>query len=146
MIKDYKAFTLTLVQYTTLPAMMLLMTWFSANPILLSFQILGLLVATWAIWEMQKSKINIAPTPRQGASLVNSGIYKWLRHPMYLSLLLVFIPMLSENQNWINLSIFAVFGINLILKLEYEEVLLIKFFTQYETYKAKSWKIIPFIY
>ena len=146
MIKDYKAFFLTLIQYTTLPLMMWLMHWFSINPILLVIQVLGLIVASWAIFEMQKSKINIAPTPRKGATLVDTGIYKWIRHPMYTSLLMVFIPMVIENYTIINLAIFLFFAINLILKLEYEETLLVKFFPNYQEYQQRSFKVIPLIY
>ena len=146
MIKDYKAFILTLIQYTTLPLMMWLMKWFTGNSFLLLIQIFGFVVASWAIFEMQKSKINIAPTPIKGAILVDTGMYKWIRHPMYTSLLLVFIPMMIKNYNPLNLSIFIIFSINLILKLEYEETLLLKFFTEYTDYQKRTWKIIPFIY
>lgn len=146
MTKDYKAFFLTLIQYTTLPLMMWMMTWFAENLLLLIIQLLGLIVASWAIFEMQKSKINIAPTPREGATLVDTGIYKWIRHPMYTSLLMVFIPMIIENQTTINLALFLFFAINLILKLEYEETLLVQFFPNYQDYKKRSFKIIPYIY
>ncbi len=146
MIKDYKAFLLTLIQYTTLPLMMWLMTWFSNNNVLTIIQITGFIVASWAIFEMKKSKLNIAPTPLKGAFLVETGIYKRIRHPMYTSLLLVFVPMIIENYNPINLSIFLVFLINLILKLEYEETLLLKFFNDYKNYQKRTSKIIPFIY
>ena len=146
MIKDYKAFILTLIQYTTLPLMMWFMDWFSDKSIFLLIQILGLVTAVWAIFEMQKSKINISPTPRKGAFLVTTGIYKWIRHPMYSSLLLVFIPMLIENSTPLNIGIFLIFIINLILKLEYEEKLLLKSFIEYKDYQKKTSKIIPFIY
>ena len=143
---NYYSYLLTIIQYTTLPLMMWLMVWFSDQLVLLAIQCFGILIAIWALFEMQKSKINIAPTPRKNATLVQSGIYKWLRHPMYLSLLLVFVPMLIENQNYINFSIFAIFAINIIFKLEYEEKLLLEFFSGYKDYKSKSWKLIPFIY
>ena len=145
-MKDYKAFVLTLIQYTTLPIMMWMMRWFCLNPILLAIQILGLFIASWAIWEMKKSKLNIAPTPKEGSFLVDTGIYKWIRHPMYTSLLLVFTPMIIENSKPINWLIFIVFAINLILKLEYEETLLLNFFDQYKSYQKKTFKILPYIY
>ena len=147
MIKDYKAFLLTFIQYSTLPLMMWRMTWFSHYTFLVVLQLVGLFIASWAIWVMQRSKLNISPTPRKGAILITNGIYKWIRHPMYTSLLLTFIPMiLSNNYNALNSLTFAVFFINLILKLEYEEILLSSFFKEYKNYQSQSWKIIPYLY
>ena len=143
---SFRAFLLTFIQYTTLPFMLWEMTWFCSNIVLLTLELLGLFIASWAIWEMQKSKLNIAPTPRKNAFLVDTGIYKWIRHPMYTSLLLVFVPMLAENINFLNISVFTVFIINLIFKLHHEEKLLLVFFEEYSEYKKKTWKMIPYIY
>jgi len=143
---DYKAFTLTFIQYTTLLLMLWRMNWLCSNLELKLLQLLGFFVVIWAVFEMRKSKLNITPSPKKGASLINSGIYKVLRHPMYTSLLLTFTPMIIENYNLVNFLIFITFTLNLILKLEYEEVLLKRFFKNYAIYQTKSWRIIPFIY
>ncbi len=146
MIKDYKATILTFIQYATLPLMMWKMTWFCSNIYLFAIQFIGLIIATWALWKMNKSKINISPIPRKGSVLVDTGVYSVIRHPMYTSLLLVFIPMLSENLNSFNISIFILFFANLILKLEYEETLLLKHFDTYGKYQCKTQKVIPYLY
>ena len=48
----------------------------------------ALLLAAWALSANRPGNFNIRPTPKAGARLVRSGPYRWLRHPMYSSLLL----------------------------------------------------------
>ena len=146
-MKDYKALILTIIQYSTLVIMMWRMPWFnSSSIILLIIEFIGFSVAAFALYEMNKSKINISPIPRKGAFLVRTGIYSEIRHPMYSSLLLIFIPILISNYSVINTVIFIIFFINIILKLSYEEKLLEVFFIDYSIYASKTKRIIPFIY
>ena len=146
MTDQTKSNLLTLIQYISLAYLLLFNTWFSSNPYLVTIQITGISIAIWAIVVMNKSKISISPTPRQGAILIQSGPYQWIRHPMYLSLLLAIPPMLIQNFTTLNTLIFVIFLTNLILKMLFEETLLIKFFTTYSNYMQNSWRIVPYIY
>ncbi|NOX48101.1 MAG: isoprenylcysteine carboxylmethyltransferase family protein [Chlorobi bacterium] len=137
---------LTFVQYVSLIWLLAFNKWFSDNLFLLAFQVVGIIIGFWAIYEMSKSRLNITPTPLSGASLVRSGPYKLVRHPMYLSLILVFGPMLFYNFNLWGGIVFLVFFVNLILKMLYEEKLLMVFFDAYKTYSEKSWRLIPYVY
>ena len=65
---------------------------------------------------------------------------------MYLSLLLVFVPMLIFHGSVVGWIVFGVFFINLILKLTYEEQLLLQTFDRYKDYQLNTWRIIPWIY
>ena len=146
-MKDNKALVLTLIQYSTLAIMMWQMPWFNSTwLILLLIEFLGFIIAALALYEMNKSKINISPTPRKDAFLVRTGVYSIIRHPMYSSLLLIFVPILISNYTISNLIIFTIFFINIILKLTYEEKLLKVFFKDYPEYAAETKRIIPFIY
>ena len=146
-MKDYKALILTIIQYSTLAIMMWQMPWFNSNSIiLLIIEFIGFIVAALALYEMNKSKINISPTPRNGAFLVRTGIYSVIRHPMYSSLLLIFTPILISNYSVINTVVFIIFFINIILKLTYEEKLLFVFFEDYKEYASITKRIIPLIY
>ena len=141
-----KSTILTVVQYVTLAVIMYRSTWISTNIFLMIIQIIGFIVAAWAIFEMRKSKINIAPTPRKNAILVKSGPYKLVRHPMYLSLILSLTPAMISYYNQTTIIIFAVFSINLVLKMLFEEGLLKKYFNDYENYMKKSWRLFPYIF
>ena len=145
-MNNLKPLILTFVQYTTLIWLMAVNRWFSDNVFLLGFQIAGIVLGFWAIYEMSRSRLNITPTPLSGAILVQSGPYKIIRHPMYLALILVFVPMLISNFNLWGAIIYLVFFVNLLLKMVYEEKLLFSFFDNYDTYSRKSWRLIPYVY
>jgi protein-S-isoprenylcysteine O-methyltransferase Ste14 len=42
----------------------------------------------WTLAANRPGNFNIRPTPRDGGTLVTSGPYQWIRHPMYTAVLL----------------------------------------------------------
>ena len=146
MTNQTKSNILTIIQYSTLAYFFLFNTWFASNIYLLSLQILGIGIGAWAIVVMAKSKLSITPTPRQGASLIQTGPYKLVRHPMYLSLMLAIPPLVIHNYSLLNILVFALFFVNMILKMLFEESLLLDFFSAYEEYMKKSYRLLPYIY
>lgn len=48
----------------------------------------GALLGLWAIGVNRPGNFNVRPVPRPGATLVTTGPYRFVRHPMYSSLLL----------------------------------------------------------
>jgi len=144
--KLIKSTLLTIIQYSILIYLMITLIWFSSNIWLIIIQFTGFIIALWAIIEMNKGKINIAPSIRKEAILITSGPYKYIRHPMYLSLILIITPsIITYYTSWL-LIIYIIFIINLILKLLFEESLLKTHFTSYKEYMEKSWRLFPYIF
>jgi protein-S-isoprenylcysteine O-methyltransferase Ste14 len=86
----------------------------------------------------------------QGASaapvLCVSGLYRWVRHPIYLGWALV---VLGTDQMTAGRFMFAVVSlIYLVLAIPFEERSLTETFGgQYETYRQRvRWKVLPYIY
>ncbi len=145
-MKDIKAVFLTIVQYVTLIILLNRNKWIADNPILMFVQFLGIFIAIWAVLEMAKSKLNILPVPRSGSVLISTGPYRFIRHPMYLSLLLAITPMIFKTLSAFNILVFGIFVINLMLKMLYEEKLLKAYFATYSDYAKKSWRLVPFVF
>lgn len=112
-----------------------------------TIQIVGLGIGIWAIIVMKMSnKFNIPPDVREGSKLVKKSIYKYVRHPMYTSVLMYFLPGLIYHFSWLRLGYFGVLLITLIVKINYEEKLLKQAFQGYAHYQKQSWHLIPFVY
>ena len=137
---------LTFIQYFGFAIYLYLSPWMAEGVLLQLIEFAGVILAIWAVFEMNKSKINIAPQPRKNATLVSSGPYAIIRHPMYTSIIIAVTPLIISYWS-LNMFAFLMFlYLNLILKLLFEESLLKIYFAGYKTYMKKSWRIIPGIF
>ena len=137
---------LTLVQYTTLTAFLILTSYIAKGIIWMLMELLGIIVGVWAIVVMQRSKINIAPAPRANAFLVEKGPYKIIRHPMYLAIILSLTPLIVSHYDSARMIILGVLYINLLFKLLFEEGLLKVYFEGYTEYMKRTWRLIPWVF
>ena len=110
------------------------------------FQYALLLIALLSFFEFRKSKFNISPLPRKNTTLITTGIYRYVRHPMYFVLLTIFVPQLIYSRDIASLIVWAVLFLVLGQKIKIEEKLLEKLFPQYSKYRSKTKKLIPWVY
>jgi len=139
------SYALVLIQFLTLGALLLTGSLF-ANGVGLVVQILGVLLGLWSLHTMHWGKFNITPDPRPDAMLVQVGPYAFIRHPMYLSIGLFFVPLVISEptvERWVILMMLCV---DLLIKLHYEEQLLRQKFEHYAHYSTKTHKLIPFVF
>lgn len=100
----------------------------------------------WAVISMRPNNINIVPYLKDNHRLVTTGIYSYIRHPMYASVILFCAVLLGTRLNWMNSMVFIILLANLWLKLRHEERLLSERFPEYRDYQKRTKMIIPFIY
>ena len=80
-------------------------------------------------------------------NLVKAGIYKYIRHPMYSSLLFLCLGTLFKNISVITILLAASIIIFLVLTAKVEEKENIIFFGHpYEDYMKKTRMFIPYIF
>ncbi len=101
--------------------------------------------AVWAIL-MMKNSINIFPDVRNNAKLLSRGIYKYIRHPMYFSVLSVCLLWLIDTYTFVRLIFWIVLLIDMILKMNFEEKKLSESFDDYKEYCSRTYRLIPYIY
>ena len=141
----FKAYTLVSIQVISI-AFIFLTGWPLAGYIpLLIIQIAGVLLGIWAIVTMGTKNTNITPLVKQNAHLVTSGPYIFIRHPMYSSVLLTMWPLIIDQYSLSRLMAGLILTIDLIIKMLFEESLLIKHFAGYETYMRETKRLIPFV-
>lgn len=106
----------------------------------------GSFIGVWAVYSMRKSTLRINPEVSHVANLITDGPYHYLRHPMYTSVLLVCLGLLIVNMTLVKAVIYVILICDLIVKLQYEESMLMNHFENYKLYTKKTWRIIPYLY
>lgn len=83
----------------------------------------------------------------QGQTVVDTGLYGIVRHPMYMATLLLFVTMPLILGSWYGLIAFSCYPAIIILRLKDEEDLLTRELPGYEAYKKKvKYRLLPFIW
>jgi len=89
------------------------------------------------------SSANIETT----TTLVTTGIYKYVRHPLYSSLIFLGAGSLMKNPSLLALSLFAVTAVFIYATaLSEEKENLLKFGDDYAVYIKRSRMLVPFLY
>ena len=83
----------------------------------------------------------------EGQTVVDTGLYGIVRHPMYAVTVLLFLMMPLVLGSWYALIAFAFYPVIIIVRLTDEEKLLTKELPGYADYKKKvRYRLIPFIW
>lgn len=141
-----KGYVFVIIQFTLLILIFITGPNIPSNPLFLGMFLLGIMVGVLAVWNMRVSKLRTNPEVAEGSKLVTSGIYKYIRHPMYLGLILVSFALVLDYLTFLRIFLFDLLVLNQYLKLTYEEKLLQKHFKDYKEYQKRTKKLIPFLY
>jgi protein-S-isoprenylcysteine O-methyltransferase Ste14 len=117
-----------------------------AWPFTLFLLAVAVVLGLWTLGYNRLGNFNIRPEIRPGARLVTGGPYRWIRHPMYVSVLLgtgAFVY--ADPRPWRVILLVALLAV-LIAKAAREEEYLRAAFPQYAAYAARTWRLMPFVY
>ena len=102
----------------------------------------GTAITAAALLFLRRS-FSITPEARQ---LVTKGMYSFVRHPMYLGEILGSLGMVLLAISPFTVSIFALFVLLQIKRMDYEERILQQAFPDYGRYKRQTARLIPGVY
>ena len=136
-----------------LPLITIFSTWLTIADynIPVTFGVIGIVVFISSLWLLWRSHVDLAEnfSPslfiRNNHKLVSSGVYKRIRHPMYLAFWLWALGQALLIPNWVAgpLGLIAFFLIYL-FRVEREEQQLIDYFgDQYREYLKKTGRLFP---
>lgn len=107
-----------------------------------NLSLIGLILAVLSLARLGRS-FSIMPEARR---LVTSGPYAIVRHPLYAAELLAAFGVLLQKLSVVSVAIYAVHVAMMIQRMSYEEAVLTEQFPDYQNYRRRVARLIPFIY
>ncbi|MBD2034531.1 isoprenylcysteine carboxylmethyltransferase family protein [Leptolyngbya sp. FACHB-321] len=115
---------------------------------------LGVILFTMALWLLWRAHYDLgknwSPTLelREGHTLISSGIYQHIRHPMYSAFWLWNGAQALLLPNWIaGLDGLIAFGLTYLLRISQEEQMLLEQFGDgYRAYMQRTKRLIPYLF
>jgi protein-S-isoprenylcysteine O-methyltransferase Ste14 len=106
----------------------------------------GLVFGSWALVTMGSRQITAMPTPRAGAQLLRHGPYRYVRHPMYTSLILLTLGFVVVRPTPYLIAAQACLIVVLWLKSREEEKILREIFSGYSEYARTTKRFVPYVF
>jgi protein-S-isoprenylcysteine O-methyltransferase Ste14 len=116
----------------------------STNPIGISIQILSLLLMIWARITFGMRSFHGAANTTKGG-LVTNGPYKWMRNPIYTSLIFFIWAGVFSHISAAAIAAATVITVCLVGRALIEEKFLLATYPEYQAYAAKTKRIVPFL-
>ena len=108
----------------------------------LFLSVAGIIISLASVVALNKN-LSAFPTPKQSAELIQSGIYKYIRHPIYSGILFFTFGFSMYSENTLRLLIFFMLLILFRFKAAYEEKLLQDKYSNYTAYKKTTGMFLP---
>lgn len=140
------SYVLVGVQFACMGAILVSGPWFARNEWFFTLELSGGLLGLWAILSMKLQNMNVFPEVRAGSRLVTNGPYQWIRHPMYTALLMIMLALVCESFSYWRGFWWLLLTADLVVKISYEERLLGEAFDDYEAYRLRTWRLVPWIF
>ncbi|HEV2612155.1 MAG TPA: isoprenylcysteine carboxylmethyltransferase family protein [Noviherbaspirillum sp.] len=117
-----------------------------------AFRAAGWMIAALGMLLLARSALNLGrsltplPRPKPGGELVTSGAYRFVRHPIYLGVLLACLGVSLATTSLLRLGLTAILFIFFDMKARKEERWLAERYPEYVQYQARVKKLIPWVY
>jgi protein-S-isoprenylcysteine O-methyltransferase Ste14 len=107
---------------------------------------LGGVLRLWPVYVLGRRFSGLVAI-QQGHTLETCGIYRFIRHPSYLGLLLTLLGWALAFRSWVGVLLTVIVLPPLLARIRSEEALLSGHFgEEYETYRAHTWRLLPGLY
>lgn len=116
-----------------------------ATPLGLALVAIGGLIAAAAALKLGPN-LTPLPHPKDDSTLVDTGLYGLVRHPIYCGLILAAFGWALYVQGWLTMAWAVVLLVFFDIKSRREEAWLLARFPAYADYRRRVRKLIPFLY
>jgi len=110
---------------------------------LITIQFLAIILMVWARIKFGRRSFHAGANPTEGG-LVVTGPYKFIRHPIYASILYFLWAGVFSHLSIVNLIVAMVGTVGISVRIYSEEHLLILRYPEYTDYAVRTKRIVPF--
>lgn len=108
--------------------------------------VVGGVAGVWGVIELGEARTAFPRPVGGGARLVTTGVYRWVRHPLYFSVLAASVGWGMIWASWPSLVVCLVLVIFLDAKARREERWLAEIYPEYGEYSSRVKRLIPGVY
>jgi len=145
-MKRYYPQLLVFLQFSIIIVMVLIaMLTFCFSWLGLLVLLIGIGIGLWALSHNKLGNFNIVPELKEGCCLVTSGIYRYIRHPMYTSVILMLLGVALLSTLSVIWVLWGLLVVVLYLKASREERLWLAYDPSYAHYRLQTKYFIPYI-
>ena len=105
-------------------------------------QLVGIIVLILSLYDLRKS-LTALPLPTRNGQLQVSGLYRFVRHPMYVGVLTLSLGIAISGNTVFHYLLVAALYVLFSYKARYEEQLLVAKYPGYKSYMKKTPRFIP---
>lgn len=116
-----------------------------SHPALIAIQVLAVLLMVWARVTFGRRSFHAAASVSVG-DLVTTGPYRYLRHPIYSSILYFVWAGQVRLPSLLSLGAATVVTFGLVLRMLLEEQFLRAAYPEYDAYSKRVKRVIPFLF
>ncbi|MHC6152481.1 methyltransferase family protein [Bradyrhizobium elkanii] len=82
----------------------------------------------------------------QARAVVQTGPYRWIKHPLYLSEEIVFLGVVLQHLSWMTVGLLILHICIQVWRIHYEEDVLRRTLPEYSSYEASRWRLVPYVW
>ena len=118
---------------------------FSSQPVTIAVQVLAVALLIWARVTFGRRSFHAAANPTEGG-LVDTGPYRYIRHPIYTALSLFTGAGATAHLSWKTEFAFGLILGFALLRIFCEEFLVTKRYPEYREYAGRTWRMVPGVF
>lgn len=105
-------------------------------------ELAGIIVLILSVYDLRKS-LTALPAPTRNGQLQVRGLYRYVRHPMYVGVLTLSLGIAISGNTLLHYLLVAALYVLFTYKARYEEKLLIAKYPGYKSYMQRTPRFIP---
>ena len=118
---------------------------FSSSTLVICLQVVAVLLFLWARMTFGRRSYHVVADATEGG-LVTGGPYRYIRHPIYAAMCLFTWAGVVVHWSWSSGLCGGLILGSAVMRIYCEESLVVARYPEYAQYKARTWRMIPYVY